>query len=70
MSLYSVKSFFADLDRQAEENIIVEDDETLLGLALLVPVLFEALERTLPFNPEGGSVLEQVTQRIRLLVEA
>ena len=65
MFMETVDSFFDDLRAQVDQRIIVDDEETLARVALLVPVLLDALRRTLPDPDAGHPALLQAEETIR-----
>lgn len=58
-------AFFSDLQAQVEEDVIVEDEETLARIALLVPMLMDVLRRVDPQNPEAAAALAVAEETIR-----
>lgn len=65
MSVVPGQAFFSDLRTQVEEDVIVDDEDTLARIALLVPTLIDALNRTLPFTGEGLFALREAERTIQ-----
>jgi len=70
MSLFAGTAFFSDLSSQIEQDVIVDDEETLARIAMVVPSLIDALYRTLPFTSEGLPALRAAEQAIASVIEA
>lgn len=54
-----VDRFFASLEEQITEGVIIEDDEDLAAVARLVPFLCEVVARTVP-ETEASEALKRV----------
>lgn len=65
MSVVPGQAFFSDLRTQVEEDVIVDDEDTLARIALLVPTLIDALNSTLPFTGEGLFALREAERTIQ-----
>lgn len=65
MSVVLGQAFFSDLRTQVEGDVIVDDEDTLARIALLVPTLIDALNRTLPFTGEGLFALREAERTIQ-----